>query len=157
MDQFSKSQICVAEIGGRNGSLARLALGSNLPIAKWINYEISDAPIQQSATTETRYEARLMSEFCWWKTNPIEGNLLVLSHIIEHLSDDDFIGLVQSIPMTIKGVHVEAPLPMRGPMDWNGYFCSHILTMGWIEVNDVFEKAGFKSILAYDGASWGRP
>ena len=157
LDQCGKHPIFVAEIGGRDGGLANLALSSNLPIEKWINYEISDEPLRNPATIDTRYEGRLMPNFCWWKTTPIEGNALILSHIIEHLSDDDFKGLVASIPKNIRRVHAQAPIPMRGPMNWNGYFCSHVLTMGWVEVNEVFEAAGFKSLMAYDGASWMRP
>lgn len=156
LDQFGNKPITVAEIGGRNGALAKLALASNLKIERWINYEISGEALARPATKDTRYDARLMLDFRWWKKEPIEGHGLVLSHVIEHLADDDFRGLVAAIPKNIKGVHVQAPIPMRGPMDWTGYFCSHILTMGWVEVNEVFEEHGFRSVVAYDGASWGR-
>lgn len=156
LDQFGKRSLVVAEIGGRNGDLAKAALSSNLDIRKWINYEISGAPLSRPATLDARYDARLMLDFCWWEKEVIEGDGLILSHVVEHLSDDHFKSLVRSIPRNIKGVHVQAPIPMRGPMNWKGYFCSHILSMGWIEVNDVFEASGFRSVMAYDGASWAR-
>ena len=156
LNQCGSGPIIVSEIGGRGGDLAKVALESTPKIRKWINYEISDESIKQSAVQDTRYEGRLMSDFCWWEKIPIEGDILILSHMIEHLSEADFRSLVKAIPENIKGVHAQAPLPLRGPVDWKGYFGAHILPLGWIEVNEVFEGAGFSSIIAYDGASWKR-
>ena len=156
LNQHGNSPLAVAEIGGRDGDLAKVALESTPKITKWINYEISDEPIKRPVTMDARYEGRLMTDFCWWEKTIMEGDVLVLSHIIEHLSDEHFSGLVGSIPRNIKGVHAQAPLPMRGPTDWKGYFGAHILSMGWVEVNDVFVAHGFKSVPAYDGASWFR-
>lgn len=146
----------VAEIGGRNGSLAKVALEFTPAIKRWVNYEISGAAVAGTLTQDSRYEAKLMTDFCWWMKEPIEGDLLILSHIIEHISDSDFKSLVAVIPKNIRGVHVQSPLAMRGPIDWTGNKGCHILTMGWVEVDQEFVVNGFKSITAYDGASWVR-
>src|SRR3990167_4580069 len=156
LNQCGSRPLVIAEIGGRGGDLAKVALASTPKIKKWINYEISDEPIKNPATTDVRYEGRLMADFKWWEKTPMEGDILILSHVIEHLSEVDFRGLVMSIPKNIQGVHAQAPLPMRGPVDWKGYFGAHILPLGWVEVNEIFEAAGFRSIVAYDGASWVR-
>jgi len=156
LNQSGGRPLVVAEVGGRGGDLAKVALESTHNITKWINYEISDEPIKQPTAQDKRYEGRLMSDFCWWEKTPIEGDVLILSHMIEHLSEADFRSLVKAIPENIKGVHAQAPLPLRGPVDWNGYFGAHILPLGWVEVNEAFESAGFRSVVAYDGASWMR-
>lgn len=146
----------VAEVGGRNGALARAALESTPSIFRWINYEICRASSVEGESKDRRYEVRLMDDFRWWKSHLIEGDLLIMSHVIEHLSDEDAKGLIASIPEGIKGVHVQAPIAMRGPVDWKGFNGAHILSMGWIEINEEFEKRGFRAATAYDGATWVR-
>jgi len=146
----------VAEIGGRDGALAKVALEFTPEIKRWINYEISPAAITATATKDPRYEARLMTDFRWWKTVPLEGDILVMSHVAEHLADEDFKSLVAAIPSSIRGVHVQAPISMRGPTNWKGFSGAHILSMGWVEVDREFTEHGFRSMTAYDGASWRR-
>lgn len=146
----------VAEIGGQDGALAKVALQSTPSIKKWINYDICPASITSPATDDPRYEGRLMTDFRWWNNVKIDGDILVMSHIIEHLSDEDAKSLIASIPQNIKGVHVQAPIALRGPTNWTGFVGCHILSMGWMELDAEFAKHGFRSITAYDGASWKR-
>lgn len=147
----------VAELGGRNGALAKVALDSTPSVKRWINYEICGAAIVGSVTQDPRYEPRLMTDFGWWKQEPVEGDILIASHVIEHLSDEDFQSFVASLPANIRGVHVQSPLPMRGPMNWRGFAGAHILSFGWLEVDREFAAHGFRTVPAYDGASWMRP
>ena len=147
----------VAEMGGRNGSLAKIALESTPTIKRWINYEISPAALTSNVVNDERYEAKLMTSFRWWLNEAIEGNVIIASHFIEHLSDEDFKSFVGAIPRSIKGIHVQSPIPMKGPMSWNHFNGGHILSLGWVDVNEEFVKNGFRSIVAYDGATWIRP
>jgi hypothetical protein len=146
----------VAEVGGRNGALAKVALESTPSIKRWINYEISEASVLGGVTKDPRYEARFLTDFRWWRSNKMEGDILIMSHVIEHLTDEDFKDLAVHIPANIKGVHVQAPIPMRGPTNWKGFNGAHILALGWVEVDQVFTAHSFRPIPAYDGASWMR-
>lgn len=144
----------VAEIGGRNGALAKVALESTPTIKKWTNYEICGAAVCADIVNDSRYETKLMTDFKWWRQEKIEGDILIMSHFIEHISDEDLTFLISLIPSNIIGVHVQSPIAMQGPNNWKGFNGAHILSMGWLEVNNEFVKNSFRSIKAYDGASW---
>lgn len=155
LNQF-KGENRIFEVGGRSGILAKTALEFTPEIKEWVNVDISKAAIDSTVVKDERYRGVWAENFRWWRTMPITGGLLLLIHVIEHLSDEDALELISKIPLDVNGIHVQAPIALKGPSNWDGFNGAHILSMGWIELNDAFEKIGFRSIKAYDGCSWKR-
>jgi hypothetical protein len=138
--------VVVVEIGGWKGDLAKEVISYQWSIKEWWNIEICQAAIKKSVCTDIRYSVIEPPEFNWFKLPPFDPkkvDLLVATHFIEHISDEDFCDLIRSI-RGVKYVYFEAPLSKHGS-DWKGYTGTHKLRMGWSEVEKFMFMMGFIS------------
>jgi len=125
----------VVEIGGWKGELADYCL-KKYPIKSWINYDITTEALNKSVCKDTRYKVKAVS-FNWMDSETIESDVCLASHVIEHLSDNDLRKLIQCIKS--KVILFEAPIK-KGLNDWTGYPGTHILKMGWDQIDTMFQK-----------------
>lgn len=141
----------VVEVGGWRGDHAAACLEWSRSIVSWKNIEFCREAAYSSKTADARYEAWVPKTFRWWRTDTApEGDLLVLSHVIEHLSARDFTDLLKAV-RHIPRIYAEAPLP-DGGTDWKGYMGTHILPWGWREAEMAFSLEGY--YLQSRGRDW---
>lgn len=129
----------VAELGGWNGRLAAEML-SRFDLASWINYDIVDVA---QATTDSRYRQCVLTDYLW-NLEPVQADIFVATHTIEHLKLDDLRLLVYGLDC--EHVFFEAPLQSE-PTDWRGYAGSHVLEVGWDGVDDLMADAGYHNVM----------
>lgn len=147
----------VLEVGGWRGDHAAALLKRHDWIHSWTNIEFCEKAARTPKTDDPRYTAVVPNHFRWWGKDEVPAaDLLVLSHVIEHLSPEDLKGLLEAtkhIPM----VYCEAPLPEVGT-NWEGYLGTHILPLSWKEVDDLFLATGWpvRTLLAHQDARFYR-
>lgn len=114
----------IVEIGGWRGELADDVLTAFSTVKGWENREI--APVEP-ACHDPRYR-----QVQAWGHEDIIGNVLVMSHVIEHMLLED----VRRIPFErFACVYIDAPLPMDGPADWRGFTGTHIADFAWRDLD----------------------
>jgi hypothetical protein len=127
-DKIGGSNLIVVELGGWDGRLARDML-ARTDIATWENWDIADLP---QVCTRENYRRELLDDYLW--TTPIDGDVFVACHTIEHLKARELQKLFAKL--RTSWVYLEAPLSDDGT-DWTGYPGSHILEIGWEGVNEL--------------------
>lgn len=138
----------VVEVGGWRGDHAAELLRRRPGIASWTNIEFCDEAALSPKTRDGRFVISIPLAFRWWKEMPIPpADLLVLSHVVEHLSPDDLRGLL-SAAVHIPWIYCEAPLPAGGT-DWRGYLGTHILPWSWSHVDALFAELGYPGRCEY--------
>ncbi len=132
----------VMEIGGWKGELAHYCL-TRYPIKQWTNFEICQAAVEKTVPmTALPFSVVMPNRFDWFKDKrPVDFDVCVAAHTIEHLSDEHLVDLVEHIKGT-PIVMFEAPIQPAGD-DWTGYQGTHILKMGWNGVNAAMRAAGY--------------
>lgn len=122
----------VLELGGWDGELAESALETFPEIESWTNWEI--VPAQTFARKhDPRYDAPLVT--CeLWESSLVPDNFdaFISAHAIEHLSDPQVSRLLYFL-RPIRNVFLESPL-RDGGQDWRGGTDTHVLQMGWREI-----------------------
>ena len=135
----------VIEIGGWDGSLAASVLASNAGIRSWLNFEVAERPVSHPACDDPRYEARIPTDYVWrLPAETFAGHdTLVASHVVEHFKLRDVTGLIERME-TLRWCYVEAPLREHDrARSWFGYPGSHVLEVGWAQLEKVFANYGF--------------
>jgi hypothetical protein len=135
--------IRVTEIGGWDGSLAKEALNIGLPIQHWLNLDVVTVP---KVVEDPRYKHDEVDfHFFYDEKWPVftKKDVLVATHMIEHLSDDDFIQFVRFI-QDFPFVYFEAPLHQNQKSDWTDYVGTHILTYSWDTIEALMRVYGYK-------------
>ena len=104
----------VTEAGGWKGDLANNILSRYKDIINWKNIEICEEAIKNS------------------------NCLFVSTHFIEHISNDDFDKLANSL-QNIEYVYIESPLS-NNDTDWVDYYGTHKLGYGWDKIKQKFSN-----------------
>lgn len=132
-------EITVIELGGWKGELAGYVLNKLPKIRRWLNYEISEQAVKETACNDDRYEPLVPADFLWNIEIP-NADVFVSSHTIEHIKVAELDKLLSKLP--VKYIGLQAPLADEGT-DWGGYYGSHILEVGWNTVIELLREYGF--------------
>lgn len=132
----------VIEVGGWDGEVARQILSERPEIEWWTNYEICRGAAAKLSCP--RYEAPDLSSFVWDLPLSIaKYDTLMASHILEHMKLRNIHALLDRLP-TVRAVYVDAPIPLDTTTNtWAGYQGSHILEVGWKQLEDAFAEHRF--------------
>jgi hypothetical protein len=133
------------EIGGWKGNHAKILLARYRDISSWTNIEFCAEAAKQSVCADERYKIVIPDEFRWWTDAALEGDVAILSHTIEHLNDDDAMGLLVALK-SLPVVYIEAPLSLKGHNNWFEHTSTHILTWSWETLDQVMDGLGYGAI-----------
>lgn len=134
-DRLKYQSLAVLEVGGWRGELAGKMLTEYANIASWHNYEIVQL---KQVVTDNRYRFIVPDDFVWNIDLPT-ADIFVASHTIEHLIGRDLEALIKNLDT--RWAVLEAPLSQG--VDWHGYHGSHILELGWPEVDDLMKQCNY--------------
>lgn len=126
----------VFEVGGWKGELALHMFKKEL-VSEWTNFDMCKAAVEKTLPElkDYKYYPIFPTSFDWFGrefTKPL-CDIAISCHTIEHLTDSDLKKLITYLSITPK-VLFEAPIG-EGPSDWTGYQGTHILKMGWTEID----------------------
>jgi len=143
----------VVELGGYDGSLADVILERNTHIRRWRNYEL--VRVKHAEPRDPRYELIVDRDRFAWRRADWDGDVLVLSHVLEHLNAEQALELVLTFPRYDR-VYIDAPLRAGG---WEGSTTAHVLGWTWDDLLRIIEAQGiFETTLLgrtlYDGAAY---
>lgn len=138
----------VLELGGWKGELAETILSDALrdpPINEWLNIEIAPQVIEERVCFDPRYQVEIPDDFFWrldrdWS----RFDTFIASHVLEHLKAVE-VGWVLGKIQHVKHLYVDAPLPELASM-WAGGLSSHILEIGWGELDAMIRGHGFLQV-----------
>ena len=138
-------ELHVLELGGWKGELASDVLSSSLDkyIHCWINFEICPTLDGKSVCESSKFQLAIPPDFFWNVSVP-DSNVFISAHCLEHLSMEHvklLIKKLDTIP-SLKWVYIESPLE-ESPYSWKQYYGSHVLEVGWPEVEKLLEQIGF--------------
>lgn len=146
----------VIEMGGWDGWAASVMLPEFPELEHWLNVEFCEAAARATVCNEERYNVYVPKAFQWWRSevSPDASDVMVLSHVIEHLADADARELIGSLrPLAW---YIEAPLSENG-QDWSAYQGTHVLNAGWVEIEQWLTAAGYRRVWAEgDARSYSR-
>ena len=133
----------VVEIGGWRGELAE-ALIPYLPASwSWLNLEICREAAAASVCQQPAFRAVSPESWPWEDLPTLAGaDILVASHVIEHMSVEHLEALVDSLA-TARWMFLASPLPQSGTPDWAGYNGSHVLPLSLDGVTDLLADRGW--------------
>jgi hypothetical protein len=136
----------ILEIGGWRGDLAEKALAGSEHIALWHNYDLIKYNSYQKCSDE-RYRLITLNDYLWHLSPSIEYNALIATHMIEHISWQEFTELAGWLPSSIITVLFEAPLPASDEnFSWKGDHSSHVFEKGWEQVITEMKKHEFSVV-----------
>ncbi len=153
-DQFFQRRriksLSVLEIGGWKGELALHCFTRHHPaISDWLNIDMCKAAVDKSIQMPYPYRSYFPHDFKWWRNiskhniiQPRSYDVCISAHTIEHLSNVDLMEVIGSIT-GIPSIIFEAPISMEG-QKWDGYFGTHILEMGWNDINRLMVEQKYK-------------
>jgi hypothetical protein len=145
LDRFTweLGEYSVLEVGGWRGELAAEILGRTDQIKEWVNYEIAEPLLDNIKCDDPRYRMVIPDDFVW-NIDLFEGDVLVASDMIEHISGDHLALLVENLPDSVKRIAFKSPLGhWTQPNGWVGYYGSHILELGWPDVSALLYRHDF--------------
>lgn len=154
----------VFEIGGWKGELAQAVFeaipdviahsvihGGARQVPTWVNFEISEEALTETVVIDPRYRASVPPDFAWNVPLP-NMDVFIASHTIEHITEENFVALLNNLPDTIVFIGLESPLrPSDTDRGWDNYTGSHILEIGWEEIFYRLARFGFANIAELDG------
>jgi hypothetical protein len=140
----------VVEIGGWRGDLARDALAAHAGISIWRNYDICTWALAHSKLASSRYEGIALTDWPW-NTDLQSADALVATNMIEHIRFAELEQLARQFPK-YGIVHLEAPVADDASDElWKNYRGTHILEVGWRQVEDLLVGLGFAPVR---GTGW---
>ncbi len=138
----------VLEIGGGIGALAQdVFKAGGGQIREWVNLEISKKAIEETICQDYRYESMVLSDWSWkefefWH----RYNMLILSHVAEHMSGEHFKALLEKA-QNIDIIYLDIPVPEKTPdINWNGYLGTHVLELGWDQIDAILHTLGYQEM-----------
>lgn len=132
----------VLELGGWSGRLAELLLNECPQIDHWFNFEVCK-PAIANGLRHLRYSAAVPDDFIWNLPEIPQVDVLFSAHTLEHLSEDQLRKLLSRLTEA-SYLYAEAPLPLTGPVDWTGDTSTHVLKLGWGELEVLLEQFGWE-------------
>ena len=126
----------VFELGGHDGGLAAAVLPQATSVEWWLNLEIVRC---EQRCDDPRYAAFVLTDWAW--TYPLHCDALILSHVIEHLSEGHVRSLIRACHA--DAVYVDAPLQEHARSSWRGSVTAHILPHSMQELDALFAEQGF--------------
>jgi hypothetical protein len=146
----------VVEMGGWDGWAASVMLPEFPELEHWLNVEFCEDAAKATVCDDKRFNVYVPRTFQWWRSEvaPAASDVMVLSHVIEHLTNEDAYELIGSLrPLAW---YIEAPLSENG-QDWSGYLGTHVLRAGWVELEKWLDAAGYRRTWAEgDARSYSR-
>lgn len=128
----------VVEMGGWDGALAETLIG-HFPIVRWQNYDI--VAVYPQVCDDPRYKRIVLGDWFW--NQPRSADVFVATHTIEHITGGELAKLFDCLDC--EYVYLESPLKADG-QSWAGYVGSHILELGWRQVDGLLVERGYELI-----------
>lgn len=146
---LQKTPVNVLEMGGWRGEMAELIL-SKFPfkIFRWQNYEICEWARTNPVCERIQYYAPPMLSFLW-EEEYIPGffDVLILSHVIEHIKLKHLLLLLNKVKKDISFLYIDAPIEERTEsVNWKDYNGTHILEIGWNDLDPIIKDLGFEKL-----------
>lgn len=133
----------VLEFGGWNGELAE-ALWDSFGPEQWLNLEIWESAVETAVCHRAGYTVWIPPDFAWEVALP-PAEVIVASHFVEHIRFAELRALLKNLPARSMYFGVEAPIREDAEnVSWMGYHGSHILEVGWKQVEAAFEERGWR-------------
>lgn len=133
----------VLELGGWNGELAE-ALWDHFDPTRWWNLEIRESAVETAICHRDGYVVYIPPDFAWEAALP-PVQVVVASHFVEHIRFAELLALMENMPVTVTHMGIEAPIQDDAEgVDWTGYHGSHILEVGWRQLEVAFEERGWR-------------
>lgn len=126
----------VTEAGGWKGNLADILL-KKYNIESWVNIELCENAIKNSVCKDERFKNINPNTFDWWKNSFYDG-FFIATHFIEHLSNDHFIQLADSL-CACEYIYFEAPITNEGEK-WIDFEGTHKLELGWNDIKYILKN-----------------
>jgi len=134
----------VLELGGWKGEMAKHVLSQFPLIKKWHNIELCEDAIKESVCDSEKYSVEILPDFFWKADFNAESyDVLVLSHIVEHIKATEFVGILEKAKW-VKYLYIDAPIAdLTSEVDWTDYAGTHVLEIGWRDLHALILKQGF--------------
>jgi hypothetical protein len=126
----------VVELGGWDGECAGIMLERFPDIEWWVNVEV--CPEAAAHFRHPRYVA-VCDDVWFWETD-WQADLFVTSHTIEHLKARDLEATIAAVDA--QSIYLDSPLTDE-PRDWWGSPTTHILDVGWPDVDAMCARYGY--------------
>ena len=140
----------ILEFGCWKGELANIIL-SEFDIDSWNCIEICTAAIEKCSCKQQNFKYCTQTKFNWFiDDRDIDADIVIATHFIEHLSDNDFDLLIR-YSKGIRFIYFESPLSEES-RSWHNDFSTHKLTYGWKKVRDTMYSNGYKSLRKFKTA-----
>jgi len=130
----------VFEFGGWDGQLAAETLYFCPNVEEWTNFDCCHQAVTSTAQRDHRYHP-MPCEFNVWDTTREHFNTLVAAHSIEHIRQEQFHKLIDSLP-DLEYVYIDSPLSAK-TQNWHGYEGTHIYEAGWDKTIADLAERGF--------------
>lgn len=132
----------ILELGGWSGRLAGILLNECPQIEHWFNFEVC-RPAVANGLRHLRYSATVPDDFIWNLPELPQVDVFFSTHTLEHLSESQLTKLLSRLTDATY-FYAEVPLPPAGPVDWSGDTSTHVLKLGWRELEELFAQFGWK-------------
>jgi hypothetical protein len=134
----------VVELGGWRGELADWVIPRSKPLA-WVNYDICPSAVKGAVCAWPEYRAVLLGGWPW-EVDLGKGNVFVATHVIEHMLFWQFQALAGQF-RKFGRVVLESPIVASAvDFSWVGNGSTHILEVGWAQVEGEVCGRGFKVV-----------
>ena len=134
-------QSTVTELGGWRGELAAEMLAAR-PIGRWVNYDICKWAVDNPVCTLGAYRPVHLDDWPW-EIDLEPADCFVASHVLEHIRFAELERLAEQFHK-FRSLYLDIPVG-EDPPDWSGYFGTHILEVGWREIDRLLVSHGFAS------------
>lgn len=128
----------VCELGGWDGRLAERML-ARPDVASWTNFDLAAVP---QACGRAGY-LRVVLEDYLWNGPPVDADILVATHTIEHLRARELALLFDWT--AARWIYLESPIVSDATdFRWDGFEGSHVLEIGWAQILAMLGRRGYK-------------
>ena len=138
----------VLEFGGGIGTLAQDIFKTGADhIAAWHNLEISRKAVENTICQDERYSAEVLDDWPWEVFDGWDNyNMLILSHIAEHIRGDQLKTLLEKAK-DIDIVYLDVPVAEKtSDINWDKYLGTHILEIGWDQIDAILYTHGYQEM-----------
>lgn len=133
----------VFEFGGFKGHLAKRILPVFDMIKSWDNYEICPVCVEKSVCEDKRYKCIVMDDFVWNCDLKKKYDVFYASHSMEHIKFEEFKNLIDNVGA--KYVYLDIPIDDDVVnKNWFGYGGTHILEVGWKQIDEFMSLYYYK-------------